>query len=254
MTGDVDLKRLIGLIVRGGLEKWVEEEDCFLYNESTEEDIMEIEKICGRHYSIKYILPKWDLNLHFITGNQYNYIIDTGLGSESVAPILDFLRDTKRQTVVINTHHHWDHIWGNHCFKDGAILAHRLCRQLIVKRWDDMLERHPQYPRGSVAYCLPNLVFDEGVYFPDDGIRVFYTPGHTVDSVSVYDETDRVLDVGDNIGDTAEELIPVIGTELDVYAATIREYRALDVEVCLSGHNSIQRADVFERIQKEIGV
>ena len=80
--------------------------------------------------------------------------------------------------------------------------------------------------------CLPNLVFDGSLYFPEDGVRVFYTPGHTVDCISVFDEVDRVLNAGDNIGDTMEELVPELKTEKAVYVKTLHMYQALDVGLC----------------------
>jgi len=51
---------------------------------------MNIEKIGSRNIIFTYKLPEWNLNLHLILGNKYNYIIDTGLGSNSVAPIKEY--------------------------------------------------------------------------------------------------------------------------------------------------------------------
>ena len=43
----------------------------------------------------------YDLNLGLIMGTKYNYIIDTGLGSGSVAPILEYIRECTRPIIVI---------------------------------------------------------------------------------------------------------------------------------------------------------
>lgn len=32
---------------------------------------------------------------------------------------------------VINTHHHWDHSWGNQVFSDAVIIGHELCREAM---------------------------------------------------------------------------------------------------------------------------
>lgn len=212
---------------------------------------MEIERISDRNYMVRYRLEEWDLNLHFITGVRYNFVVDTGLGSESVAPIIDFLKDSARPTLVVNTHHHWDHLWGNHCFS-GPILAHRRCRQLAAEHWDDMLRKNRRYIRGEVARRLPDLVFEDEVCFPEDGVRIFYTPGHTADSVSVYDEVDHVLDAGDNIGDTVDDILPSIETDKETYAATLRRYRELAVDACVSGHNIVLGAAVFDAILNQL--
>lgn len=45
---------------------------------------MKIEKIKNRNIIFKYNIAEWDLNIHLIMGNRYNYIIDTGLDSSEI--------------------------------------------------------------------------------------------------------------------------------------------------------------------------
>ena len=54
-------------------------------------------------------------------------------------------------------------------------------------------EKWEIYIMGEVEMCLPNLVFENAIYFPDDKIRIFHTPGHPIDSISVFDEEEKVL-------------------------------------------------------------
>lgn len=210
---------------------------------------MKIEKIGKRNIVFSYELPEWNLNLHLILGEKYNYIIDTGLGSESVAPIKEYLGNSQKPIVVINTHHDWDHVWGNHCFHEFSIISHILCRELLEDGWSTMLEKFKTYVRGDVKLCLPNLVFDKLLYFPDDGIRVFHTPGHSIDSISVFDEQDRVLNAGDNIGDTVQEIVPTLYYEKDACMKSVQKYKELNIEACVSGHNDILGKDVFDKIE-----
>ncbi len=212
---------------------------------------MTIERLGKRNIVLKNNLTDWDLNFHLIIGNRYNYIIDTGLGTLSIAPVLDYL-DNKNPIVVINTHYHWDHVWGNSLFRDSTIISHRTCREMIQTNWDQMTQRHSQYMNGEVQICLPNLVFEDSLYFPDDKVRLFYTPGHTIDSISVFDEQDNVLNAGDNIGDTLEDILPSISAGKDLYLQSICKYKALDVNACISGHNAILKRDVFDTIEKKL--
>jgi len=211
---------------------------------------MEIQKLATRSVVFKYTLPEWDLNLHLILGRRNNYLIDTGLSSQSVAPIQEYLGNNCKPLVVVNTHHHWDHVWGNHCFDDCCIISHTRCRELLTAGyWAGTLKKNVAYIRGDVKVCLPNLVFDDSLYFPDDGIRIFYTPGHTVDCISVYDEQDKVLNAGDNVGDTMREIVPEIETGGDIYIASLHKYKALDFTACVSGHNAILGHEVFDKIE-----
>lgn len=213
---------------------------------------MKITELGTRNVVFTFELDDWDLNLHLIKGDLYNYIIDTGLGSNSVKPILEYVNDDHKPIVVINSHFHWDHIWGNHCFKDSVIISSKKCRDIIIDRWDEMMGRCGNYVDGEVEKKLPTLVFEDELYFPDDDILLFYTPGHTIDGISVYDRKDKVLNAGDNIGDTMEELRPSQETSDEVFLETINKYKTLDVASCVSGHNQILGSEVFSEIERLI--
>jgi glyoxylase-like metal-dependent hydrolase (beta-lactamase superfamily II) len=188
----------------------------------------------------------YSLNTGLILGKQFNYIIDTGLGSGSVNPVLEYIGTDKKPIIVINTHCHWDHIWGNGMFQNNVIISHVKCRELINKYWDEALEEFGASKDGEVHKCLPNLVFDEKIIFPEDGIEVFFTPGHSEDCISIYDKTDKVLYAGDNIGDTDDIIVPYINTDLEVFRNTIKIYRNYDFEVCICGHNKPQGRNITE--------
>lgn len=201
-----------------------------------------------RSVVFSYDLGVWQLNLHVILGEQFTYVIDTGLGAESVAPVLERIGHHNKPVVVINTHHHWDHVWGNHCFCQSPIIAHRACREVLAEEWDAELQRNHNFVRGAVEKCLPNLVFEDELYFPDDEIRLLYTPGHTRTDISVFDEKDKIVNVGDAIGDTPEELLPSLALHSDVYRSSLLRLSALGAETCVSGHNEIMEAGVFGTI------
>lgn len=213
---------------------------------------MKIDKIKNRHVIFKFNIADWDLNIHLIMGNKNNYIIDSGLGSLSIKPVIDYIREDMKPIILINTHYHWDHIWGNHILENGTIISHKLCRDMIQNKWDDMFERKMEYIKGDTKKCLPNLVFEDMLYFPEDSIRIFHTPGHTIDSISVYDEVEKVINVSDNIGDNMEEIIPSLENDTDIYRKTIQEYKNMDIEYVVSGHNVVLKKDIFYKIICEL--
>lgn len=210
---------------------------------------MRVERIKNRGILFTYNnSPEWDLNVQLIIGEKYNYIIDTGLGSLSVIPIKEYIKHNNKQIIVINTHYHWDHIWGNSTLRECIIISHKLCREIIKSKWEDMIEKNRHYCDGEVEMCLPNLVFEKELYFPEDKIRIIYTPGHTIDSISVIDEEEKVINVGDNIGDTVDEIIPDIDCEKDQYIETLLKYKEMDFDTCISGHNVVLGKEVIEEI------
>ena len=99
---------------------------------------------------------------------------------------------------------------------------------------------------------LPSLVFEERLEFFEDRIILFHTPGHTYDSISVYDQAEQVLNVGDNIGDTPELIIPELECNVDIYRDSVLKYKALNPKMIISGHNQPMKSEVLDRILGEL--
>lgn len=215
---------------------------------------MKIEKISTRNILFVDKFDGWDLNIHLIRGQHNNYLIDTGRGSKSVQPILDYLGEDQKPIVIIITHHHWDHIWGNHCFDSSLIIAHSSCPGMIEKTWETDLECNKRWIAGVAKKKLPNLLFDNSLSFPEDKIHIFHAPGHTIDSISVYDEAEKILNVGDNIGDDMIEILPNLECEKYEYQQSIELYKNLDIEYVVSGHNQTLRSGIFDMIEKVLTV
>jgi glyoxylase-like metal-dependent hydrolase (beta-lactamase superfamily II) len=214
---------------------------------------MKIEKVKNRSILFtKSSEEGWNLNVHLIIGEKYNYIIDTGVGSSHLVSIMEYIKNDNKNIIVINTHHHWDHIFGNSFFKAGIIVAHKLCKEMIEHNWDDMSKKHKEYIKYNEEMYLPNLLFEHELCFEEDKIRIIHTPGHTVDSISVVDELDKVINVGDNLGDSVEELIPSIYCEKEKYINTLLRYSQMDFDTCISGHNIVMKRGVIDEILKDI--
>ncbi|WBL49167.1 MBL fold metallo-hydrolase [Clostridium estertheticum] len=166
----------------------------------------------------------------------------------SVAPIIEYIKNDTKQIIVINTHYHWDHTWGNGSFENCMIISHKLCRETLQSEWTDMIQNNSHRCYGEVKMNLPNLVFEQELYFPEDKIRLFYSPGHTIDSISVLDEEEKVLVVADNIGESMEDIIPSLDCDKEVYMNTIKKYEQMDFDTCISGHNTVLNKKVIGKI------
>ena len=197
---------------------------------------------------------EYDLNMGLLLGVKRNYIIDTGLGSNSVRPVLDYIGDDKKPIIVINTHCHWDHIWGNWVFADSLIISHKLCRELEDKYWDDALRDFAASIDGEVRKRLPDFVFEGRLYFPEDGVCIFHSPGHSPDSISVFDEFDGILYAGDNIGDNDDKILPWIDTDRETFRDLLEVYGKYDFDFCISGHNKPQPKSVLARMAAALEV
>ena len=211
---------------------------------------MPIETVKNRGTMFVFSPDEWNLNVYVINGSEHTFVIDTALGYGSMSTVLIHAKQYGKPVVVINTHHHWDHIWGNGAFTGSSIIAHKHCTDLICKTWDTSFAQKKRYRDGETPICLPNLLFDSELYFPEDKIKLFYSPGHTADSISVLDEEDKVLIAGDNIGDTMDDLLPSLSCGIEQYRETLQRYKIMDFDTIVSGHNKVLHKDVIGSILK----
>ena len=174
-------------------------------------------------------------HVYIIDAPRTLFVIDTFLGPDSMHDVMDALGRPARDkpAIVINTHFHWDHIWGNCYFQGARIIAHSACRTLVRDHSDSELTRFARFAAGPVRIVLPNLTFDTRIEFPDEGIELFHTPGHSEDSISIVDHLDRVVFAGDNI----EAPIPYLSApDIQRFAETLTRYRAYPDHRIIAGH------------------
>lgn len=208
---------------------------------------MKIQNIGERSTLFIFGYPEWNLNLHLIKGNKRDFLIDTGVGRENIETILAYRKEKQRENelIIVNTHYHFDHVWGNYLFKGHTIIGHELCPRLIDMDWEDARRRYQDFLTPEVEKVPPNLLIKGELYYPEDGIRIFPSPGHSADGLSVFDEIDGVLNVGDNIGDTMDALLPEFECSLVHYIASIKHYLSLDFKHLVSGHNTLCSKEVL---------
>jgi len=169
-----------------------------------EEEFMQIQKITNRNVIFTANEnATGTVNTGIIRGKAYNFIIDTGTGGDFAKAMIDYLSEDPLPIVVINTHHHWDHVYGNWMFEGRPIIAHKLCAELLDNDWNKKMaevKARGAIFLGEVNKHLPHKLIDTPLHFPDDGVLIFPNPGHSADCISVFDEIDKVLYLGDNFG------------------------------------------------------
>jgi glyoxylase-like metal-dependent hydrolase (beta-lactamase superfamily II) len=177
-------------------------------------------------------------NVYVINGMNFVFVIDTYLGPSIMEKIDLYIKDQfgNKPIFVINTHHDWDHIWGNCYFKSSLIIGHNLCVKNIKETGLKTLEEFKKYIKGNVILTYPNVTFESKIKFEDEGIEIYHTPGHTNDSISIIDYHDKVLFAGDNV----EEPKPYLNKEnAEQYIKTLEEYLKLDVDIIIGGHTNV---------------
>ncbi|PJI07883.1 MULTISPECIES: MBL fold metallo-hydrolase [Clostridium] len=184
-------------------------------------------------------------NVFVIEKKNRVYIIDTFCGAEYMKPILKTLGN--KEIVVINTHFHWDHVLGNCSFNGCKIISHKKCRSLLDKCWDDQLNQNKEYVLGATVKKLPNMTFDSKIYFEDDSLELFYSPGHTIDSISIYDREEEILYVGDNV---EKPIIYLESSCTEEYIKTLEKYIEYKPKKIMGGHTlNLTKGDILNTIE-----
>ncbi len=211
---------------------------------------MSIERVGKRGVLFSFDDP-YKVNSYVIIGDESIFVCDTGCGPEHMNVLkghLESLGLRDRRMIIFNTHADYDHYWGNGSFDVSMIVGHRYCRERIINEADSDLTSYKSHQRGAVKIAPPTVVFDKRLFFVEEEIEFFYTPGHTRDSASLFDYKDRVLVVGDNV----ESPIPFINEyNLREYIASLDDYLSRDWDFLVSGHDPVQSDAKLVRENRE---
>ncbi|TYB90854.1 MAG: MBL fold metallo-hydrolase [Kosmotoga sp.] len=194
------------------------------------------EKIGNRGTLFTLESEEFIVTVYVIEGEKYNFLIDTLTGPETIAEVKDFIKKelNDKQLFIIYTHSHYDHTWGTCLFDKSIVVAHEKCYELLDMNERNLLKEKPELADGEVEIVLPDIIFKESMNFPEEDLELIYTPGHTVDSLSIYDKKDRVLFVGDNI----ELPLPMLQwNNLERFGKTLKNYLEMDFDILLSSHS-----------------
>jgi cyclase len=182
-------------------------------------------------------------------------VIDTLPFPQETQAMLAFITERSKGPVryVINTHYHSDHTNGNYLFPEAEIIAHRLCRDTLVKWGEQSLEAARRDTPGlaEVRVRLPNIVFEHDMYIHLGDRSLFLTPlpGHTADSIGVLIEGDKILFSGD-------AMLPVpyiVWGDAGHTAHSLRTIRGLKPESVIQGHGDLLlKGELAEEIESSM--
>jgi glyoxylase-like metal-dependent hydrolase (beta-lactamase superfamily II) len=160
---------------------------------------------------------------------------------------------------VVNTHHHHDHCFGNHVFRDAEMWAQTLCPIRLVERAEQMLEellsdlpdRAEEW--GEVVVTPPTRTFEKGATIEVGGRSVelhHLGRGHTDNDIVVTVPAAGVLFAGDLLENGAAPYFGD-GYPLD-WPATIEALIALGATTIAPGHGEVADRAFAERTLEEV--
>jgi glyoxylase-like metal-dependent hydrolase (beta-lactamase superfamily II) len=201
---------------------------------------------------------------YLVVGKQRAALIDTGLGIGNVKRLAEEF--TPLSIMVVNTHSHYDHIAQNYLFDSVAIFDAPNARQ-AAKNGRSKAEMSRLLADGMLWKNLPMDFDPENYDIPPftvtqwlkDGdiidlgnrrLEVIHTPGHTPDSICLFDRNARLLWTGDTFY-PAPIYIHLPGSALETFIKSYERMIALSshYDRLLPSHNEtyVQKA-ALERV------
>ena len=138
---------------------------------------------------------------YLIIGEERAVLFDAGSGLRKIQPVVEQLTD--KPITFVPSHFHYDHLGDGLPFDNIAVvdlphISSRVTNNQLTLQWHEHLGSVEGYatPSFEVSEWLqPGQQMDLG----DRKLMVIYTPGHTNDSISLYDPSADILFSGDFI-------------------------------------------------------
>jgi cyclase len=205
-----------------------------------------------------FIRPDEGANATLLRAGPSAVVVDTTSSAADMRGLLNAVGVSPDDVgLVINTHQHSDHTWGNQLFH-CPILAHRLCGEAMAANledawrldriWASIAERSQTDPRWAgemrqkitgLEITLPSEVFATERDMDMDGLHlhVEHVGGHSPGSSIVWLPERRVLFSGDLL---FVGRYPFIGdADIPALISALRRIRAFEAQAIVPGHGPL---------------
>jgi hydroxyacylglutathione hydrolase len=185
-----------------------------------------------------------DATGYIVVGKDKAAVIDTMYGRDNIYKVVRTV--TALPVIVINTHGHIDHIYGNAYFDEVYIHPDDINIAGIAYGYPQYMEIKRNLKK-DVAFKITK----EGDRFDLGGItlEIYDLPGHTPGGICILDREDRVLFTGDSINRHCWMQLNECSSLEDFYIALQRlNFIRNDYDYILHGHaKGFEDASLYEK-------
>lgn len=188
---------------------------------------------------------------YLIVGAERALLFDTGLGIGNMRQLASDL--TGLETIVVNSHTHYDHVGGNHQFQEiygtdsefslgnAKGRPHEAVSEFVGDGWvwKPLPEGFSPSEYISAPFTITHTVTDgETIDIGGRTLEVVLTPGHAPDALCLLDRENRLLFVGDTFY-PASLYAHLHGSDFESYERTAVRLAGLasQVDYILPAHN-----------------
>ncbi|MER0241796.1 MBL fold metallo-hydrolase [Streptomyces sp. HSW2009] len=204
-----------------------------------------------------YVQPDggWCLNTAgFISDGRSTTMIDTAATERRARALREAVlaSGAPLPQLLVNTHHHGDHTYGNWVFlPEATAVGHVSCRAETLASGHQLHAIWPEVDFGTVEIAPPTLTYTDALTLHVGEIEVqLHHPGvaHTLGDTFVWLPEQRIVYTGDLVfhGGTPFVLMGSLAGSL----RAVEQLRALDAETVVPGHGTITGPEVYDTIER----
>ncbi len=204
-----------------------------------------------------YIQPDgtWFLNnAGFIVGPEGVIAIDSTSTARRARALFAALRrhTEKPVQVLVNTHSHGDHTWGNFVYAPNtAIIAHERCRQEVIATGTSATALFPDVDWGEIRVTPPFVTFDERLTLYAGELRIelhHLGPAHTTGDIVAWIPERKLLFSGDLIFNGGTPL--AIGGTIAGWIEALGRLRSFGAETIVPGHGPVCAPEAIDAVER----
>lgn len=190
-------------------------------------------------------------NAGIVVGSDTVLVVDTAATerrARALRAVVDELAPGRRR-IVVSTHHHGDHTFGNHLFTgpDTLFLAHEAGPEQLLRKGLSLQGMWPGVEWGRTETVLPSVTVRDGATLHLGGVTAqVLHPGvaHTGDDLVVWLPEERVLFAGDLVFSGAAPFV-LMGSLAGSIEALGR-LRALRPRTVVAGHGALGGPELLD--------
>jgi len=206
-----------------------------------------------------YVNTEYDgTNVACINTDDGMVLVDTPMLPKDIAHWQEFINRINQKEIayIIATHHHFDHIIGNKTF-GGRVIMHEVAKDEMFEKdgtlRESMAAGAPGRTKEEVDFILsqplvsPEITFEDemSLYMGSVKFRLSHVGGHTVGSICVYLEDEKILLTGDNL---TAGLHPYKGhANFKDWIEALKWMKCLDVDLIIPGHGEVCEVGELDR-------
>lgn len=184
-----------------------------------------------------------EVNAGLVVTPEGGILIDTLPFPSETKQIIEFAQRVCPQGIkyVINTLSHADHVYGSSYFPEAELIAHDLCREMLMEHGYTALEEAREHTPElrHVEIRLPKIVFNEGVVIRLGGktVHLIHSPGPSPELCVVHVREDKVLFASDLMMP-----VPLIATpysDVEAFKRSLMNLHDYNLECIVQGHGDI---------------